>query len=326
MRILGRSRPMPCRHGGSNAAVILASPNHAVWLEDTDFMSSFLRRCSFNLARDGDDSRSRSRDVSVLAAVVDGLCPTRRRGLPASGLSVLYGQLDDILPGMWDASHDSPAQRTALDVPHQSSISVALSPLLGDSRCLKVALPLANTVFQNGRRSTLLASRWLSDGAGDPYELVALAERQSQDVVPSFRSIQTYTSVAVPLVPVTRPRKIVAGLGNIVRQVDVDGEPSPASRELEAAIPRLLEARSKSVSDVPAAAAGPIAVWALVLPPEAMDPDVIQDLAVVTDYHHESEHEVAERVSRSFSKLLVSGCHLHKICESPPSSAIPELH
>ncbi len=114
-------------------------------------MCAFLQRCSFNLPKD--DSRATgAREVSVVAAVVDGLCPPRPRGLPSSGLSVLYGQRDDILPGLWDdaahyhSSSSSPDRQSA-------SISVPLSPLLGDSRSLNVTLPLANTLFQNGRRS-----------------------------------------------------------------------------------------------------------------------------------------------------------------------------
>ncbi len=275
-------------------------------------MCAFLQRCSFNLPKE--DSRATgAREVSVVAAVVDGLCPPRPRGLPSSGLSVLYGQRDDILPGLWDdaahhhSSSSSPDRQSA-------SISVPLSPLLGDSRSLNVTLPLANTLFQNGRRSTLLASRWRTEGTGCPYELVAVAEKQSQTVVPAIRSIQTYTSVSVPLVPVTRPRKIVAGLGNIVRQVEIDDKPAPASKELEAAIPRLLEARSKRAPAT--AAVGPVAVWALVLPRQAMDL-VSEDLAVSGDHDVSSEHEVAERVSRNFSQLLAAGCHLHRIRKSP---------
>lgn len=67
--------------------------------------------------------------------------------------------------------------------------------------------------------------------------------------------------ITLPLVPVTPARRIVAGLGNILRQVDVDGRPTPASKELEEAIPLLLARRANKRAAV-------VGVWAVVYPSE----------------------------------------------------------
>lgn len=291
----------------SNAAVILASPDLAAWLDDAAFLGSLLHRCSFDVPKD----EVRTREVSLLAAVVDGLCPRLLRGRPSSGLSILYGQRDAILPGLWDAEEAS--EQAPVD--SRASVSVALSPLLGDFRALNVTIPLANTLFQNGRRSTLLASRWQSDGNG-PFELREAMGKQTQAIIPSLRSIQTHTNASVPLLPVTRPRKIVTGLGNIVRQVEIDGCPSPASKELEVVIPQLLKKRREKLAHGAAAAGGPVAVWALVIPQAAMRYSFVEELSTANiDPDSNTEVEIATDISQSGPNLLGAGCHFHRICK-----------
>jgi len=296
----------------SDAAVILASVDHAPWLEDERFISEFLRLCAFNLPKDG----SEPREVSVLAAAVDGLAPRQQYGKPLSGLSVLHGRLDALLPGLWGDS-ELPLQRA---VDRQSAISVTLNPLLGDYRPLNITVPLANTIFQTGRRTTLLASRWVSHGEDQPFRLSSVVEKHVQAVVPSLKSIQAHTSVSIPLVPITRPRRIVASLGNIVRQTEVDDVPSPASRELEAVIPQILEARATTNSAV---VPGPLGVWALVAPRETAAAGLLDELLAPEEYGGAAEHSSAETVSRNFSRLLGAGCHLHRIRESPALASQP---
>jgi len=137
-----------------------------------------------------------------------------------------------------------------------------------------------------------------------------MVEKHVQAIVPSLKSIQSHTNVSVPLVPITRPRRIAAGLGNIVRQTEMDGKPSPASRELEVVIPRILKARDRATST---AVAGPVTVWALVAPREAVEAGLLDGLLTPEEYGGSTEHAAAERVSQQFSALLGAGCHLHRI-------------
>jgi hypothetical protein len=288
----------------SNAAVILSSPDFASWLEDPAFVSELLQRCSFN----SPDESPGPGEVSVLGAVVDSLCPRQPNGQPLRGFSIMHGLLDGILPGLWHG--DSIPLSPAID--RQSSISVALNPLLGDSRALSVTIPLANTVFQNGRRSTLLASHYVSDENG-AYARTKFQEKERQIVIPALRSIQTHASVSVPLLPITSPREVLAGLGNIVRQVNVDGQPTPASKELEIAIPKLL-------AESPSQTVGPVAVWALVIPPEAYQHDLLQEPHSLGKVGGGSETMTATRLSRNLSDLLVAGCRIHRVCKSCETS------
>ena len=268
-------------------------------------MSEFLDLCVFDLPKD----ESRPRRVSLVTAAVDGLVPLQQRDPPLSGLSVLHGRLEAMLPGF--SSDQGPPLRQSVDRP--SAISVTLNPMLGDYRPLNVTVPLANTIFQNGRRTTLLASQWLSDNEDQPFRLSSMVEKQLQSVVPSLKSIQAHASFSAPLVPITKPRKITAGLGNIVRQLEVEGQPTPASKELEAVIPRILEARAMATPD---AVSGPITVWALVAPWETVEAGLLEEHSAPAEYGSASEQDAAQRTSRSFSRLLGAGCHLHRIRES----------
>ncbi|RDW73966.1 hypothetical protein BP5796_07408 [Coleophoma crateriformis] len=129
---------------------------------------------------------------------------------------------------------------------------------------LTVTMPLANTLFTNGRYSTLLASKWKVDGTS--VQLLQSMEKKNQVVVvespsPLSRPIATESSRAIPL---TLPRKIVSGLGNIVRQLDFGTEGAgPASKELEANVHSYLTASPKF--QVPLID-DKLGVWALIVP------------------------------------------------------------
>lgn len=244
-----------------------------------------------------------SQEVSVLGAVVDGLCPLQPSGMPRTGFSILHGNQDEILPDLWVGKREYKFRAAEV----QASVTVSFRPLLGDFHPLNVTIPLAQTIFQNGRPSTLLATRWKA-GLSGSYELQSLIEKDSQVIVPSLASIQAHASVSVPLYPISTPRQIVSGLGNIVRQVDIEGKASPASQELEATIPKLLDRRARLNPDLEPT---PLAVWALIIPADLTG----SYIAAQTDAASDAESDMAEDFARSFSNLFASGCHLHRVCK-----------
>lgn len=315
-------------------------------------MSSLLQHLPLSRAAKG-AAPERDSGVSVLAAVVDGLA------VSPTGLSVLHGRSDTLLPGLWqraDATTPRPRRggrnsiyNSTTDV--EAAITVELPPMRvadesssatsatssssSSSYPLQVTVPLANTVFQNGRRSTLLASRWSwtprDDGHDEDgvYTLMCQPrkERECQIVVPSGGS-DSWTSV--PLLAATEPRKIAAGLGNIVRQVVLDGKPSPASHELEAAIPVLLATRRSAWpgadSDAVVVAnrvGSPLGVWGLVIPPAALSlyARLRETLAPIADHSAEAEQCAAAVAAPSLAALLAGGCRLHRICTCLLSSS-----
>ncbi|KAI0010987.1 hypothetical protein F4779DRAFT_616055 [Xylariaceae sp. FL0662B] len=281
-------------------AAILVSREFATWLEDDSFMSSLLGIIFKSIA----NSQLQSQDIDVLTAVASGIPPKRLLYEPRTGFSILYGSAAKILPGLWD--RDSFGAN--IDQDRESSISFISSPLRGDTRPLEITLPLANTVFQNGRRSTLFASRWQSSPS-QSLTLAMMNEKHSQKIIPRSATVN-HANSRFPLLPLTLPRKIVAGLGNIVRQLETNGSTTPASKELETLIPKVFDVRSERYGT---SSTGPIGVWCWVIPPHVVEAQGLLDLKFFQAESPASEAELALGAMDVFSRLLSSGCRLHKI-------------
>ncbi|KAI1377571.1 hypothetical protein F4677DRAFT_414820 [Hypoxylon crocopeplum] len=291
---------VPDGNNSDHGAAVFASRNFATWLEDENFMSGVLG----TLFKSNTSGQVNSRDVQVLCAVTDGLTPTRVFDEPQTGFSILYGSAEGILPGLWDANDFE----SNVNLDRESSVSFLSNPLPRHTWPLDITLPLANTVFQNGRRSTLFASRWQSDHDG-PMARTMIREKRTQTIWPGPNPAG-HTSPYLPLLPLTPPRKIVAGLGNIVRQVEIDGSPTPASKELEGLIPKVFDSRSNRDESY---SPGPIGVWCWVLPPHVVENQHLLDLKVFQPESSQSEAELSLETMGTFSELISHGCRLHKI-------------
>lgn len=189
----------------------------------------------------------------MLSAVVDGVVPSARGGEAeaSEGFAVVQGYGDEILPGLWEEERREGRPGLVFRVPG----------LGGGLSGVEVAVPVTNTVFQNGRTSTLFASRWEGDG----WEELRLVRRVDvgKRVVRVPSEAGEAARVSVPLVSITSLRPVGAALGNILKTLVVDGQAVPASGELEANVPMLLESRRRmGLGEIP----GPLNVWALVVP------------------------------------------------------------
>ncbi|KAK1754936.1 hypothetical protein QBC47DRAFT_382218 [Echria macrotheca] len=299
------------------AAVVLASRSLASWLQDATFLSQLVRplvpASSAAACADDDGAGEASRGISLLGAAVDAIpIPSSyvsggfKRYTAAEGLSVLHGEVDDILPGIWEMDlSESPSSSSspALEF-HVPGVGGGEEQKAG----LEVTLPLANTLFDNGREWTLLASRWVHSSSSSGMSLVEMVERSGGAKIMLRGTETTRSHIRVPLVPITKPRRVVAGLGNILRQVEVDGRPVPASKELEEVIPKLLAARTDT------AAVGPIGVWAVIYPESvARDGGLPSALEVGASKDKGAEWRVAREVEHVMGGLLGRGCHMRRI-------------
>lgn len=247
--------PVPQHH----TIFILATPSFASWVEaSTDFIPQALK-CAF-----GDLA---SVEVDVVCAVCDGLAPrpvsmTHPTG---EGFSILHQPGEEL--GLWE---DDDASATSPNL--QSTLTFVPYPGSGTS----IVVPLANTLFKNGRHSTLLLSRWKSEGGS--FELMREQKERQNVPVPFLwerqnRRLRFHMS-CIPLTPV---RRIQSGLGNIVRSIDF-GEGSipdigPASRELETSVDNYLAKEGHDHSKID--------VWALVVPKDIyLDPrDQVEEIS-----------------------------------------------
>ncbi|KAJ8124862.1 hypothetical protein O1611_g8780 [Lasiodiplodia mahajangana] len=282
----------------TNGIAILASKNFTSWLEDQNFMSAFLE----TLLNPESTAPVNGPSLHVLSGITDGLSPHRLCSEPRSGFSVLRGPVDNILPELWEKESISGASQDSA-----ACVSFTANPLTGNTSALEVTLPLANTVFQNGRRSTLYASRW--DTASDGRKTLGKNYPKTTQRIIANGSSVNHTSSIIPLLPLTPPRRIVAGLGNIVRQVEIDGCPTPASKELETIIPQIFEERARRE---PRSSPRPIGVWCWVIP-HHIGPEKFNNLKLFKAGSSLTEAEIALDSIEVFSALLSSGCRLHKI-------------
>ncbi|CAK7267213.1 hypothetical protein SEPCBS119000_002431 [Sporothrix epigloea] len=322
-----------------NAVVVLASPEFAAWLDDAALLAALLQQLPLSHPQSSDNT-----GTSVLCAVVAALAVPQTPANPGqgsvSGLSIAYGNTDVLLPGLWHGDSSKEMLRSSRgsigsNLDNDAAITIEMGPLAGPSLTeggsLRVTLPLSNTIFQNGRRSTLLASVWDHSGPEGVFERQHVESREHQLVVvppvsATMASVGTAaTQVSVPLFALSEPLKIASGLGNIVRQVIDPGsnKPIPAARGLESDIPALLAARRKAT---PGLEDGALAVWALVVPEKAIPTyeqlrlrlqsqgdRSLHALATDADHTPAAEQQVAHQASAHFTALLAAGCRLHRI-------------
>lgn len=334
-----------------DCAILLATPGLASWLQDQSFVSKLLlpfyalpRYTShmdlLNNREPGTEygvaGQKSEQEFDVLSAVVDGIprgiTHSHLDPLPArEGLTLLHGSRNLLLPKLRDTDKDGPEDDPAVSDASAASVNNSPGSLafkLRTPRVHFVTVPLANTIFNNGSPYTLFVSRWQG-----------LAGPSTTKEGPKLEKIVTKTSQMVnlltqptrlgygkhpspwhhryPLVPVTQARRIVSGLGNILRQIEIDGEPAPASKELEDIIPKLLAARSAALSADSSSPApsppGPMGVWAVVYPEGFEGRGIPAPLPLELAGTEEEKSKKRLRSPQPFLTLLQDGTRIYRI-------------
>jgi hypothetical protein len=266
-------------------------------------------------------NNSASKELDVMVAAVDEV-PRYDPGLDhfgsSEGISVLRGISRRVLPSLW-------GKESAKTSTQPASLKFRMPPTYWPG-LLSVEVPLANTIFANGRPHILSATRWRSDPDSLPT-LTERLERAHQTILLEDQDLdftpESFSTVAGHLVPVTAPRKVLRVLGNILSQVEIDGQPAPASKELESIIPSLLEQRRKLYGE--SHPAGPIGVWALVMKRRYIEEGrpILEPLQV-GEYCPEDELRLARTTAEELDWLLSNRCRLHRVCEChQPTPSIP---
>ncbi|EXJ83173.1 hypothetical protein A1O1_06792 [Capronia coronata CBS 617.96] len=247
---------------GVQSVVLLATPSLAHFLELDVFMRPLMNYIYSDLRTKTGAQELR---VKSVAAVVDVLpeppAEEESNGHPATseGLALLFSSA---------SSHGtpnyltSPDESEAITLEFSSSRTPVVESKFPRSTVRHVTLPVANTIFVNGNRTTLLEDSWEVKF----HDSAPTITHQGRRPLKSFQidmncSPNDFLSGSVPLKPLTGPRKVVRSMGNVLAQIEVDGKPVPASRELEKAV-------TQYTSSHPTRAyRGPIQVFALVRPP-----------------------------------------------------------
>ncbi|KAG9246682.1 hypothetical protein BJ878DRAFT_455799 [Calycina marina] len=257
--------------------VILATPTFASWLEDYNtFMPLVLKKWRHSLLPYRGSGRQNQKNntgtfeefadadwkFNVVCACVDGIASVEASGAIAAseGFSFMQARTSGIAPKLWEsqtASERNPLPSTLTFVSESNVHDDATK------QCYTVTLPLAKTLFTNGKMSTLIASQWVSNGDG--FDRVRTEEKSNVNL----ETLEGLGSVYIPAIQLTPARMISSGMGNIVRQVERDGVSIPASEELEASIDAYLEKTQKEKSAVQ--------VWALIIPASKVSEECLED-------------------------------------------------
>lgn len=275
--------------------MLLVTPAHIQLLDDSAFVPSLLRLAV--------ETTTPWQKFDLLAAVIDRIPQTRsiapygtrdshatdaessppRKGLQdgSEGISVAVLDSGAATPDLW-SSRSMPKERETMTIQQRCTISFAFPPNPGvrtpfsdhsvSQPLVKrvLQLPVANTLFQNGKTSTLFAQRWnlqstksstsepvCSNKTWLPQQIIHMGTVFANEGM----RLQLDHLVQSHLVPITPARTITAAMGNIVRKISgesASAEDAPASEELERAISSAIQR-----GQIPSQQAG---VWALIRP------------------------------------------------------------
>lgn len=214
--------------------VILTTPSFATWIEDDVFMADLLDRILY----------TGTLYVNVVAAVVDRIPAADHSASPGKeGFAVLHGTAPYVLPDFNRCpSATAGSQSSIIFSFNRCFEAIGTRYVRNKKKDFKelpksIVLPLAKTIFQNGRESTFIASEWEKPrGSLLPHKVSVLIKASERVLALPIGS--AFLS-SVELIPLTMPRKIISSMGNIIRQLEVkDGGKTvvPASQELEANI------------------------------------------------------------------------------------------
>lgn len=243
--------------------VLLVTPSRLELLDDESAFIPKLLALLFS-------NPKKSPELDILVAVIDKI-PYPRHKLGGTigefpnhngyeGISVLIGESERVAPDLWDA-RDRVGERETMTTQQPSTLSFLLEPSAAEmtniaAKTLKwnafsyeLQLPMANTLFQNGQRSTLYAERWKTSESDTGFSRVrkVFLSQQTLHLGSIFPNIHKEFKLDTMLTPIVPPRIIAAAMGNIIRQVSTDpgSDPHttvPASKELEEAVSQYIEA------------------------------------------------------------------------------------
>jgi hypothetical protein len=178
-----------------------------------------------------------------------------------------------------------------------------------------VHIPLANTTFVVGQDAVSMVVDF-KKSSGQPFQETSSINTRNITVSWPYPLVgrgpyDGKPILTAPLLPLTVPRKILAGMGNVIRRIsgsETDTFGIPASSELEAAVTSFFQTTCLPQS--------PISVWALVTPSEI---DKSQNDSVPPMRHIPPESLQAQwktlvsTPNRDFLPLLKQGARLHRV-------------
>ncbi|KAF7511773.1 hypothetical protein GJ744_003504 [Endocarpon pusillum] len=206
-----------------------------------------------------------------------------------------------------------PRDKASPTVPHLS-LKIPFTHKKGEMKHMSILLQPANTIFLNGRQSTMFMESWVLDDKVDSGP--AFSRLTAREHVDGFTTnhLAKASTLTVPLKRLTETREISMCMGNIISKLvsKSEAESTSASLELEEKVSAFM--RSKD------ATGGTLSVYALIIPKASDHKRYEEGLVVPTEflgYHKsvESTETMDEKqgVLDSIRLAISKGAHLHKV-------------
>ncbi|KAJ5944190.1 hypothetical protein N7516_004358 [Penicillium verrucosum] len=241
----------------ASVPLLLVTPSFAHWLDPSSpFLSQFLSRLYRNSPRND--------TLYAVTAVVDALPNTTSENPHLSeseGLSLLAIGQSGVQAKV------APPRLIRSSASEETNLLFSFRPEVigptGKGPAHEIGLRLANTIFVNGRETTIFGTRWLWDKTSSGYTLDSSMDFTSCMVTATSQAV--HTTLELPLHPVTERRRVMTSMGNILRQLAkstdlTSTDTMPASSELERELPRYIA--EHNIIDQR------VSVWALVEKPD----------------------------------------------------------
>lgn len=184
-----------------------------------------------------------------LAAIVDKIPGAwnddEQRFEPCEGMSVLYAG-HAATRGLDASSRTRPQSSSP-----QSLLTISSTPSASSLITTELSIPLANTLFITGQPSTLLSSTsTISFSTNQTPKIQHLKTERVHNATITVPSTSSWTpSSHVPLQRLTEPRQVREAMGNIIREIDINGTTVPASTELESVVMANVKKMPREVVD-----------------------------------------------------------------------------
>lgn len=227
--------------------------------------------------------------VDLMAAVVDGIpfpkntasgrSPELESAVKhgsAEGISVLLTDTESATPDLWLTQPRKDCCPTIGTVTFQfearlDDVECTAQPIDRPKQAWQsFQLPIANTIFQNGHTSTLIAQRWIrSTASATDSQMLQVRNTRMLNQILHINGLPRSSHVIIPEFPlsaITYPRTIAASGGNVIKAFQVPNGSHqslsvPASTELEESVSLWNESQNLPGQRV--------MVWALVTPRES---------------------------------------------------------
>ncbi|CAO2651891.1 Nn.00g001740.m01.CDS01 [Neocucurbitaria sp. VM-36] len=314
--------------------VFLVTPSFAPWLlKDEVFLQKALVRTYGELWKESHKETPMPSQIHALCAVVDKLPAgrafksgatvedelSRRTKQPPVAQPGFEGIAYVTLPVTASVSSNAPSSS------EKGAIDFIVSERKADGERLSdvVRLPLANTVFQTGKPTTMMLSSWEPCHTTERLQLISKTDLSYHGIRIAGRdqSIDCImSSLSIPLIPLTVARRVEGCMGNIIRRIiSSEGESVTASSELEKVVPQFFKSRGEPAQATIA--------WALVLPQalakttNARTMRLLANLLTKSEKGENKQVERWERLWRSdpplwntlVSTALAEGARLHRV-------------